>query len=327
MKRSVIVTGGAGFIGSHTCKRLAQQGYHPVVLDNLVTGHRDNVRWGPFVEGDIRNKSLVSTILDIYKPEAVIHFAGSAYVGESVLKPEKYYLNNVVGSLQLLECCVEAGVKNFIFSSSCATYGIPQRLPIDEKCKQYPTNPYGRTKLIVEGALEDFSRAHDLHFVSLRYFNAAGADPDGDLFERHDPETHLIPRALLAASGHIPVLQVFGNNYETEDGTCIRDYIHVCDLADGHISALEYLVSGGDNIAINLGAGRGISVKQILHAVESITGCKVPVSMAQRRPGDPPELYANTKLASSSLGFNARFSNIETIISTAAPNFGFGRNR
>ncbi|MBL4892022.1 MAG: UDP-glucose 4-epimerase [Rhizobiaceae bacterium] len=167
MNRSVIVTGGAGFIGSHTCKRLAQQGYHPVVLDNLVTGHRDNVRWGPFVEGDIRNKSLVSATLGIYKPETVIHFAGSAYVGESVLKPEKYYLNNVVGSLQLLECCVEAGVKNFIFSSSCATYGVPQRLPIDEKCKQFPTNPYGRTKLIVESALEDFSRAHDLHFVSL----------------------------------------------------------------------------------------------------------------------------------------------------------------
>jgi len=199
-------------------------------------------------------------------------------------------------------------------------------LPIDEKCTQYPTNPYGRTKLIIESALEDFSRAHDLHFVSLRYFNAAGADPEGDLVERHDPETHLIPRALLAAAGRIPVLKVFGSDYQTEDGTCIRDYIHVCDLADGHISALDYLVSGGANLAINLGAGRGISVKQILHAVEAITGQKVPVSMEQRRPGDPPELYANISLANRSLGFETKYSDIETIIGTAAPNFGFGAN-
>lgn len=324
MNKTVIVTGGAGFIGSHTCKRLALRGYHPVVVDNLITGHKNNVRWGPLVEGDIGNKSLISKTLDVYKPLAVIHFAGSAYVGESVSKPEKYYLNNVVGSLQLLECCVNAGVKNFIFSSSCATYGIPEKLPIDENCPQFPTNPYGRTKLIIEHALEDFSRVHDLHFVTLRYFNAAGADLDSELVEQHDPETHLIPRALLAAAGHIPVLKVFGSDYNTKDGTCIRDYIHVCDLANGHISALEYLTSGGKNLAVNLGSGRGISVKQILQAVETITGCKVPVSIAKRRYGDPPELYANTKLANSLLGFKTKYSNIESIIGTAAPNFGFG---
>lgn len=324
MNQNVIVTGGAGYIGSHTCKLLAQKGFTPIVLDNLVTGHRGNVKWGPFVEGDVRDRSLVAKTFVSYKPIAVIHFAGYAYVGESVLDPAKYYNNNVTGSLALLESCVETGVTNIVFSSSCATYGVPKILPITEDASQIPINPYGRTKLIIENMLEDFSKAYGIRYIALRYFNAAGADPDGELKERHDPETHIIPLALIAAAGNSSGLQVFGDDYNTKDGTCIRDYIHVSDLAEGHISALEYLTDGEPNLAVNLGTGQGTSILQILESIAKNTGHKVPVSIKPRRPGDPPELYADTSLAAKHLGFSPKLSDIDTIIRTTAPTFGLG---
>ena len=322
MSKNVLVTGGAGYIGSHTCKRLSQKGFTPVVFDNLVTGHRENVKWGPFVEGDIHDKSLVAQTLKDYQPEAVIHFAGYAYVGESVVEPADYYDNNVAGSLSLMQCCVEAKILKFVFSSSCATYGIPHHLPITEMTEQRPINPYGRTKLIIEQMLSDFSAAYGIHFVALRYFNAAGADLQGDLAEQHDPEPHLIPRALLAAAGKLPVLQIFGDDYDTRDGTCIRDYIHVSDLATGHLAALDYLDNCKSNLAVNLGTGRGISIMEIVDAIEKVTGRKVPASLETRRPGDPPILFADTDLASKVLNFKPKFSDLDTIVRTAAPTFG-----
>jgi UDP-arabinose 4-epimerase len=322
--RPVFVTGGAGFIGSHTCKQLSSVGIEPVAFDNLSTGHRESVRWGPLVEGDILDTERLVGALRLYRPSAVIHFAASAYVGESVTNPGKYYRNNVAGSLSLLEACRAAEVSNVIFSSSCATYGTPESIPINEETPQHPINPYGRSKLICEQLLRDFADAYGLRFVSLRYFNACGADPDGELGEWHDPETHLIPRALMAAAGRLPYLSVFGNDYDTPDGTCIRDYIHVCDLARAHIEAVRYLVAGGESIALNLGAGRGMSIRDVLSAIERVTGRRAPIVYEPRRPGDPPVLVAHTKAAKKHLGFSAELSDIDTIIRTAAPCFGLG---
>ncbi|MFJ6323287.1 MULTISPECIES: UDP-glucose 4-epimerase GalE [unclassified Rhizobium] len=321
-RETILVVGGAGFIGSHTAKHLHSQGFEPVVYDNLSTGHPSSVRWGPLVEGDILNTwRLAETILQ-YKPAAIIHFAASAYVGESVENPAKYYANNVNGTLSVLEACRRASANKLIFSSSCAIYGIPDRLPICETETPRPINPYGRTKLIAEQMLADYSAAYGLNYVALRYFNASGADPERELGEWHNPETHLIPRALLATGGALETLDVFGSDYDTPDGTCVRDYIHVTDLARAHVLAVEYLLSGGDNLAVNLGTGRGTSIKEIVSAIERVCGRPVPVAMRTRRAGDPPALYAASDLAAEKLGFRALHSDIETIIRTAAPFFG-----
>jgi UDP-glucose-4-epimerase len=319
--RCVLVTGGAGFIGSHTCKLLATHGFVPVTYDNLSTGHRDSVRWGPLVEADILDTAALTGALLEHRPLAVIHFAASAYVGESVIDPAKYYRNNVSGMFSLLDACRSAGLKEIIFSSSCATYGIPDRLPISESALQRPINPYGHSKLIAEQMLRDHAAAYGMRYAALRYFNACGADLEGELGERHLPETHLIPCALLAASGRHEHLAIFGDDYDTADGTCIRDYIHVADLARAHLLALRHLLDGGENLAVNLGTGRGISVLEILHSIRRITGRAVPIRIESRRAGDPPVLYADPSLARSRLGFSAEHSDIDTIIRTAAPFF------
>jgi UDP-arabinose 4-epimerase len=316
------VTGGAGYIGSHTCKALAASGFEPVVYDNLSTGHRTSVRWGPLVEGDLLDRDRLTGALESYEPAAVIHFAASAYVGESVTDPGKYYRNNVAGSLSLLEACRAAGVRDVIFSSTCATYGIPEALPIEESTQQVPINTYGRSKLMCEHMLRDFAAAYGSRFVILRYFNACGADPDGELGEWHDPETHLIPRALMAAAGRLPFLSVFGNDYDTADGTCIRDYVHVCDLARGHIEAVRYLLAGGESVALNLGGGQGTSILGVLNAIERLTGRGVPIFVEPRRSGDPPVLVADAGQARARLGFIPSLSSIEAIVRTAAPHFG-----
>ena len=318
----VLVTGGAGFIGSHTCKLLAAAGVEPIVYDNLVTGHRGAVRWGPLVKGDIQDTDLLVRTLAEYKPHAVIHFAASAYVGESVEDPAKYYLNNVAGSLSLLEACRRVQVMKIVFSSTCATYGTPANLPIRETTPQNPISPYGRSKLMVEQILEDYDSAYGLRYVSLRYFNACGADPEGELREDHEPETHLIPRALLCASGKLDRLALFGDDHETVDGTCVRDYIHVTDLARAHVQAVQYLIDGKESLAVNLGSGQGTSIREVLEAIGRLTARPVPTVVAPKRPGDPPILIADSTLASKRLGFVAQLSDIDTIIRTAAPTFG-----
>jgi UDP-arabinose 4-epimerase len=319
---NILVVGGAGFIGSHTTKLLSGQGYKPVVYDNLSTGHVASVRWGTFIEGDILDTQRLVQAMEDHDPAAVIHFAASAYVGESVEHPAKYYRNNVTGTQSLLEACRLTGTRNVIFSSSCATYGIPNHLPIREGEIQRPINPYGRTKLIAEQMLDDYSAAYDMRYVALRYFNASGADIDGEIGETHDPETHLIPRAMMAAAGHIDFLEIYGNDYDTPDGTCIRDYIHVSDLARAHVLAVEYLINGGNNLAANLGTGQGTSINEILDAIRRLTGRNVPIKMRARRAGDPPILYSDPALAAEKLGFQALYSDLDTIIRTAAPFFG-----
>jgi UDP-arabinose 4-epimerase len=322
MTINVLVTGGAGYIGSHTAKLLSSNGVEPVVYDNLATGNRSSVRWGAYVHGDILDTAHLTRTLSQYEVDAVIHFAASAYVGESMEDPSKYYRNNVAGTLSLLDACRQAKVDKVIFSSSCATYGVPPALPIKETTQQDPINPYGRTKLIAEHMLRDYAAAYGLRFVALRYFNACGADPDGELGEWHDPEPHLIPRALLAAGGRIPHLAVFGNDYETADGTCVRDYIHVADLARAHVLALRYLSEGGENLAVNLGTGKGSSIREILDTVARITNRPVPIELHPRRAGDPAVLYADPTIAQRTLGFSTEYSDLDTIVRTAAPFFG-----
>ncbi len=313
----VLVTGGAGYIGSHTAKALAEAGYEPVVLDNLSAGSRSAVRWGPMEEGDIADERLVCRVVDRYQIEAVIHFAANAYVGESIEQPRKYFNNNVVNSLRLLHALLDADVSRVVFSSTCATYGIPSEMPITEGHPQTPVNPYGESKLFIERALRWYGDAHDLRSVCLRYFNAAGADPSGDIGESHDPETHLVPLAIGAAQGWAPPLKIFGTDYETPDGTAVRDYIHVCDLADAHVRALQYLERGGPSTAFNLGAGRGHSVREVRAAVERVSGKKVPASMHSRRSGDPPMLIANARKASRKLGWTPRYTELDEIVETA----------
>jgi UDP-arabinose 4-epimerase len=318
---TVLVTGGAGFIGSHTCKKLAAFGYRPITVDNLSTGHADAVRWGPLVRCDVRDVATARAAMREHRPVAVVHFAASAYVGESVENPAKYYENNVGGILSLLDAMRSENVMRLVFSSSCATYGTPDAIPIRESTEQRPINPYGRTKLIGEQIISDFGKAYGLKFVQLRYFNACGADAGGELAERHDPETHLIPRALMAAAGEIEALDVFGTDYPTPDGTCIRDYIHVSDLADGHVKALSWLESGGEALRVNLGSGTGASIRDVLAAIKTVTGRNVPVRFVPRREGDPPVLVAHPELARTSLGFVTRHSDLGNIVSTAWPHF------
>ena len=324
-QRTVLVTGGAGFIGSHTCKELARRNILPVTFDNLSRGSERAVQWGPLVVGDILDPGAVSSAIEAYNPEAVIHFAALAYVGESVTDPASYYGVNVSGTYSLLEACRRAGVDRVVFSSSCATYGVPERLPIAEETEQRPINPYGRTKLIGENMLRDYASAYGLRHVILRYFNAGGADPEGEVGEWHQPETHLIPRALMAAYGGIEYLSVFGDDYDTKDGTCVRDYIHVCDLARAHALAVDYLAAGGADIALNLGTGRGVSVRDILQSVAALTSIEVPIVVQPRRAGDPPALYADPSRAQQVLGFRAEMSDIDTIVRTASPFFEVGQ--
>lgn len=313
----ILVTGGAGFIGSSTCAALARAGFSPVTLDNLSTGHADAVRWGPLELCDIRDRQRLDQILAVHNPVAIVHFAASAYVGESVENPQKYYDANVSGMLTLLNAAKDAGIARIVFSSSCATYGTPAHIPISEDTPQSPINPYGRTKLVGEWMLQDFSAAYGLSFAALRYFNAAGADVENGLSERHDPETHLIPRVLMAATGRLPRLDVFGDDYDTPDGTCIRDYIHVRDLAEAHVAAVRYLLSGGGSVSLNLGMGRGVSVRQILRAVEQKLKVAVPVDVLPRRPGDPAILIADPSRAKRIINFQPQLSDLETILESA----------
>ncbi len=315
--KTVLVTGGAGYIGSHTCKALADAGFLPVTYDNLSTGHKSAIKWGPFEQGDILDTGQLETVLDKYQPYAVLHFAALAYVGESVTQPGRYWQNNVVGSLSLIEAMASHDIHNLVFSSTCAIYGEPEDMPLTETHTKHPINPYGTTKLVVETMLQDFSTSNNLNSVSLRYFNAAGADPEGEIGEDHDPETHLIPLVLMAANDAARPLTVYGTDYPTRDGSCIRDYIHVTDLAAAHVKALTYLSSHPGTHAFNLGTDTGYSVIEILDVAMKVSDRKIPHTLGPRRPGDPPVLVSNSDLARSELGWTAENSDIEAIIETA----------
>jgi UDP-glucose-4-epimerase GalE len=315
--KNILVIGGAGYIGSHMCKHLSKAGYQAIVLDNLVCGHEQAVKWGPLFKGSMDDTSLLRKLFSDYPVEAVMHFAAFCYVGESVTAPAKYYRNNVSNTLSLLEVMVEEEISNFIFSSSCATYGHPSEIPIRENHPLSPISPYGRSKLMVEQVLEDYRRAYGLESISLRYFNAAGADPEGEVGEDHDPETHLIPRVLQTALGQRPWVDVFGDDYPTEDGTCVRDYIHVEDLAQAHLLALERLLNGQPGGVYNLGNGRGYSVMQIVDIARYITDKPIAKRVAKRREGDPPVLVSASEKAEKELGWRTKFPDLETIIKTA----------
>jgi UDP-arabinose 4-epimerase len=315
--KAVLVTGGAGYIGSHACKALAQSGFRPVVLDNLSTGHQCAVKWGPLVKGDIADRDLVRRTLEQYHVEAVMHFAANASVAESMKYPFRYLHDNMVGSLRLLEAMNDVRVRRIVVSSTCATYGIPSKVPISESTPQLPVNPYGESKLAVERALGWYQSAHGLRWTALRYFNAAGADHEKEIGEVHDPETHLIPLVIGAALGFEPPVRVMGTDYPTHDGTAIRDYIHVEDLAKAHIVALDYLASGGESTAINLGTACGHSVLEVIKAVERVSGQQVPREFAARREGDPPKLVADNHLAQKLLQWTPRYTSLEEIVGTA----------
>lgn len=312
----VLVTGGAGFIGSHACKVLAARGFVPVVYDNLSRGHREAVRWGPLEVGEISDGVRLKQVLERYRPAAIMHFAAFAYVGESVEQPLLYYQNNVVGSAALLKAIVDFKPLPFVFSSSCATYGVPTKLPINEDHPQRPINPYGSSKLFVEQMLADIGAAHGLPWMALRYFNAAGSDPDREIGEEHEPETHLIPLVLRAARDRIPV-NVLGSDYDTPDGTCIRDYVHVLDIADAHVLALQYLLAGGASCAVNLANARGYSVNEVIAMAERVTHCTIPVTRAARRRGDPAVLIGSAERARAVLGWRPLRSRIEVQIEDA----------
>ncbi len=314
---TVLVAGGAGYIGSHACKALSQAGYLPVAYDNLVFGHDWAVKWGPLERGDILDRTRLSEVITQYKPAAVMHFAAFTSAGESVGDPGKFYRNNVAGSLTLIEVARDHGIERFVFSSSASTYGIPDQLPITEEAPQNPINPYGASKLIAERMLADFDAAHGLKSIALRYFNAAGADPGAETGEDHDPETHLIPLVLDAASGRRPNVTIFGADYETQDGTCVRDYIHVTDLADAHVKALNALESGAPSAAYNLGNGRGFSVAEVITTTETVTALKVPVVLGNRRAGDPAVLVSDATKAKQHLGWQPQIAALDEIIRTA----------
>lgn len=313
--KTVLVTGGAGYIGAHTCKRLFNEGYNPVTYDNLSTGHKEFVKWGDLEIGDLHDTEKLAKILERHRPIAVIHFAASAYVGESVENPFKYYRNNVGGTLSLIEAMIEANVKRLVFSSTCATYGVPDKNLIDELTLQQPINPYGRSKLMIEQILQDLSVRDQMRYVALRYFNAAGADRDAEIGEWHEPETHLIPLAIGSTIGGAK-LKVFGTDFSTPDGTAVRDYIHVEDLADGHIKALEYLLSGGVSNAVNLGTGHGSSVREIIESIKTF-GVDVAFENVARRAGDPPILVADNSKAKHLLNWTAKTPCITEILRSA----------
>jgi UDP-arabinose 4-epimerase len=312
--KNVLVTGGAGYIGSHTCKSLALRNYNPIVYDNLSRGNDWAVKWGPLEKGDISDTPRLMEVIARYDPLAVIHFAAYAYVGESVANPLLYYENNVVGTIGLLKAIATKRLP-FVFSSSCATYGIPERVPIAEHSAQLPINPYGHSKLMIEQVLNDLGKV-GLPWIALRYFNAAGSDPDRDIGESHDPETHLIPSVLLAALTGEP-MQVFGTDYETPDGTCIRDFVHVCDLADAHVQALEHLLSGGESMALNLANERGYSVNEVIATATNISRKNIPVEYSARRPGDPAILIGEASKARNILKWRPRRSDLTIQIQDA----------
>ena len=316
MSKTVFVTGGAGYVGSHCAKAFAQAGWTVVTYDNLSRGHRDLVKWGDLIEGDILDQTHLGEALAKVKPDAVAHFAALAYVGESMAEPAKYYRNNVVGTMNLLDGMTENDIRQMVFSSSCATYGISNEL-ITEETPQNPINPYGETKKICEKMIRDYGAARDLRSVILRYFNAAGCDPEGETGERHDPEPHVIPLAIRGAMDGTFTFNILGGDYDTPDGTCVRDYIHVSDLADAHCRALDYLAKGGVSEILNLGTGQGSSVKQLADAVSRIAGKDMPRVIADRRPGDPPRLVASAEKAKSVLGWHPQHSDLDTILQTA----------
>lgn len=313
----ILVTGGAGYIGSHYVLYERERGNEVVVLDNMVYGHPEAVLGAPLVYGDLGDRAILDRVFTEYKPDAVVHFAAFASVGESVTHPERYYRNNVASTLTLLEAMLHFGVKRFIFSSSCATYGNPEYVPMDEKHPQHPINPYGESKYICEKMLEAFDHAHGLRFVSLRYFNAAGADPEGRIGESHDPESHLIPIILQTATGKREKISIFGTDYDTPDGTCIRDYIHILDLAQAHALAIERLRSGGASDFFNLGTETGYSVREVINVCEKVAGKQVPVEEGPRRPGDPPRLVASAKKAKEELGWAPKYTDLSETVKTA----------
>jgi UDP-arabinose 4-epimerase len=312
-----LVTGGAGYIGSHTCKALARAGFEPVTLDNFSQGHEWAVRWGPLVRGDLADRDVLAEVLISYKIEAVIHFAANACVEESVRKPRIYFRNNVVNTLSLLDAMLDHGISRIVFSSTCATYGEPIRIPMAEEHPQFPVNPYGESKLFIEKVLEWYGKAYGLAWLALRYFNVAGADPEGEIGEVHDPETHLVPIAIQAALGLRAHLEIYGTDYDTPDGSAIRDYVHVTDLADAHVRALEYLLGGGGSRSLNLGSGTGCSVREIVRAVEKTSGRRAPVRNASRRAGDPAVLLADAGQAIERLDWARPYSTTEAIVETA----------
>lgn len=314
---TILITGGAGYVGSHVLKALRADGVPCVVLDNLSRGHREHVLDADLVVGEVADVPLVRQVIGDYRVTAVMHFAAYAYVGESVADPLRYYTNNVTATVNLLTAMVEGGVGTMVFSSTCATYGVPDAIPITEDHPQRPINPYGATKMIVERVLRDVGEAHGLRSVALRYFNAAGADPSATIGEWHAPETHLIPLALAAAAGHRDGVEIYGTDYPTSDGTCVRDYIHVVDLAQAHILGLQYLDAGNPSAVFNLGNGNGFSVREVIEAVEKVTGRKVKATVAPRRPGDPAVLVGSADKARSVLGWASRFDTLEAIVETA----------
>lgn len=313
----ILIAGGAGYIGSHLNKEISEKGIKTVIFDNLSYGHRDFVKWGTFEQGDLGNLEDIRSVFQKYPIEAVMHFAAFTYVGESVEDPQKYYLNNVKNTLNLLQVMLEENVKYFVFSSTCATYGNPVEIPITENHPQNPINPYGKGKLMVETILKDYSDAYGLKYASLRYFNAAGADPGEETGELHNPETHLIPLVLDVAAGKREDVKIFGTDYDTPDGTCIRDYIHVTDLAEAHILALEYLQNGGESDVFNLGNGNGFSVKEVIETAKEITGKDIKAVEADRRPGDPPILVGSSSKAKKILNWNPKYDELSKIIETA----------
>jgi UDP-arabinose 4-epimerase len=318
MSQKILVTGGAGYIGSHACKALAQAGYSPVTYDNLSIGNRWAVRWGPLEVGDILDPNRLHEVCRKHEPAAVLHFAAFALVGESVQEPALYYRNNVVGAINLLDATRLSGARAFVFSSTCATYGVPEEIPIREDAPQHPVNPYGASKLMVERVLADYEAAYGLRYAALRYFNAAGADPDGEIGECRAVETHLVPLMLEATLGRRPPLQILGGDYPTPDGTAIRDYVHVTDLAAAHVAALRHLLAGKPSLSLNLGTGRGHSVREAIAATERVTGHPVPRSVAARRPGDPPILFADPGRSIKLLGLTLPHSaTLDQIVATA----------
>lgn len=315
--QSVLVIGGAGYVGAHTCKALAAAGYTPVTFDNLLTGHRDFVKWGPLIEGDIADANALDQAIRRHDIRAVLHFAAHAFIGESVFHPEKYYETNVAGSLSVLKAMRRTGIDKIVFSSTCAVYGQPERIPVTERETPIPITPYGASKLMVEQIMRDFRSAYGLNFIALRYFNASGADLDAEIGELRDPETHIIPRAMMALQGYLDDFQVFGTDFPTPDGTAVRDYIHVADLADAHVLALTSLLRGHEGGIFNLGAGRGYSVKEVLDEIARHAGRSLAPPSGPRRKGDAAFLFADASLAREALGWQPKHSDLATIVSSA----------
>ena len=314
--RDILVVGGGGYIGSHTCLDLAEKGYTPIVYDNFSNGHREFVKWGPVEEGDIRDRARLDEVFRKYAPAAVIHFAALIEVGESVKDPLAFYENNVAGSLTLVAAARAANCRRLVFSSTCATYGVPEQTPMTETHPQAPINPYGRSKLITEEILRDLCAHDGFRAVTLRYFNAAGADPEGRIGERHDPETHAVPLAIEAALGRRNGFSIFGDDYDTRDGSCVRDFVHVMDLAEAHTRAIDHLLNNGRSVALNLGTGKGTTVKELLAAIGDVAGREIAITQASRRPGDTAALVADNSMARDVLGWVPR-NDLSSIVSTA----------